>query len=64
MKNAIVQLTLVLIGITGVHAVKLLQASPVNTHVYPATSAKKVSANSGKDSLRMIGVYVKTADGQ
>jgi hypothetical protein len=59
-----VQLTLVLIGITSVHAVRLLQASSPPIHMYPSGAAGKVRAIHGKDSLRMIGVYVRTADGQ
>lgn len=55
-----VQLALVLIGITSVHAVKLLQTSSLHARVYPATAAEKVWAINGKDSLRMIG----SADGQ
>jgi hypothetical protein len=60
MKNAMVQLALVLIGITSVHAVKLLQTSSLHARVYPATAAEKVWAIHGKDSLRMMG----NADGQ
>jgi len=64
MKNAMVQLVLVLIGITSVHAVKLLKASSPHTHIYPATTTEKVRAIRGKDSLRTIGVYVRVTDGQ
>ena len=64
MKNAMVQLALVLIGITSIHAVKLLQASSPHTHMYSPGAADKVRAIHGKDSLRRIGVYVRVADGQ
>ena len=64
MKNAMVQLALVLIGITSVHAVKLLQTSSPHTPVYPATTAERVKAIHGKDSMSMIGVYVKALDEQ
>jgi hypothetical protein len=64
MKNAMVQLALVLIGITSIHAVKLLQASPPHTHIYSLGAADKVRAIHGKDSLRRIGVYVRATDGQ
>ena len=54
MKNAMVQLGLVLIGVSSVHAVKLLQTSTLHARVYPATAADKVWAIHGKDSIRMI----------
>jgi len=50
-----VQLCLVLIGVTGVHAVKLLQTSSLHTKVLPADSAEKVWAIQGKDTIRMMG---------
>jgi|GEM_PF-1332049 len=64
MKNAIVQLTLVLIGITSIHAVKLLQASSPHTHISSPGAAEKVRAIHGKDSLGRMGVYVGATDGQ
>jgi len=54
MKNAMVQLGLVVIGVSSVHAVKLLQTSTIHARVYPAEAAEKVWAIHGKDSLRMI----------
>jgi len=60
MKNAMVQLGLVVIGISSVHAVKLLQTSTVHARISPATAAEKVWAIHGKDSLRMMS----DADGQ
>jgi len=54
MKNAMVQLGLVVIGVTSVHAVKLLQTSTIHARVYPAAGAEKVWAIHGKDSLRMM----------
>jgi len=59
-----VQLILVLIAITSVHAVKLLQTSSSHPHVYPTTTAEQVWPIHGKDSMRMIGVYVKAIDKQ
>lgn len=59
-----VQLVLVLIGITSVHAVRLLKTSSLHAPIYPATAAEKVWTIHGKDSLRMIGVYVKAIDEQ
>ena len=50
-----VQLGLVLIGISSVHAVKLLQTSSLHARVFPASAADKVWAIHGKDSLRMAG---------
>jgi len=63
MKKAMVQLALVLIGITSIHAVKLLQTSSLHPRVYPAT-AEKVWAIHDKDSLKMIGIYVRNTDEQ
>ena len=54
MKNAIVQLTLVVIGVSSVHAVKFLQSSTIHTKIFPASGAERVWAINGKDSLRMI----------
>jgi len=54
MKNAMVQLGLVVIGISSVHAVKLLQTSIIHARVYPAAGAEKVWAIHGRDSLRML----------
>lgn len=49
-----VQLTLVVIGVSSVHAVKLLQSSTIHAKIYPSTGAERVWAIQGKDSLRMI----------
>jgi lauroyl/myristoyl acyltransferase len=54
MKNAMVQLGLVMIGIVSIHAVKLLQTSTIHARISPATAAEKVWAIHGKDSLRMM----------
>ena len=56
MRNAIVQLCLVLIGVTSVHAVKLLKTSSLHVSILPAADAEKVWAVQGKDSIRMVGV--------
>lgn len=53
MKNAFLQLCLVLIGVTGVHAVKLLQTSSLHVKVLPMESADRVLAIHGKDTLTM-----------
>jgi hypothetical protein len=46
---------LVLIGVTGVHAVRLLHTSSIHTRVFPVESAERVWAIHGKDSLKMTG---------
>jgi len=53
MKNAIVQLGMVLIGVTSVHAVKLLQTSSLHTKIFPGEAAEEVWAVQGRDSVRM-----------
>ena len=55
MRNAMVQLCLVLIGVTSVHAVKLLQTSSLHVTILPAAETDKVWAVQGKDSIRMAG---------
>lgn len=47
-----VQLVLVLIGITGVHAVKLLQSSSLHAHIYPASTPKETPVMHNRDSLK------------
>lgn len=56
MRNAMVQLCLVLIGVTSVHAVKLLQTSSLHVVIFPAEGAEKVWAIQGTDSIKMAGV--------
>jgi hypothetical protein len=56
MRNAMVQLCLVLIGVTSVHAVKLLQTSSLHATILPAEGAEKVWAVQGKDSIKMTGI--------
>ena len=51
-----VQLCLVLIGVSSVHAVKLLQASSMHAKVLPADAAGKVYAIQGKDTSKMTGI--------
>ena len=55
MRNAVLQLCLVVIGVTSVHAVKLLQTSSIHAKVYPAEGVEKVWAIQGSDSVKMIG---------
>jgi hypothetical protein len=56
MRNAMVQLCLVLIGVTSVHAVKLLQTASMHATILPAEGAENVWAVHGKDSIKMTGV--------
>jgi hypothetical protein len=55
MRNAVVQLGLVLIGVTSVHAVKLMQTASLRTKVYPSYAAETVWAVNGNDSVQMFG---------
>jgi hypothetical protein len=55
MRNALVQLGLVLLGVTSVHAVKLLQTSSLRTRISPASGAENIWAIQGSDSIRMLG---------
>ncbi len=57
MKNALVQLILVIIGVSGIHAVRLLQTSSFHVRLSPGDgAAQKIWAIQGKDSLEMINV--------
>ncbi len=55
MRNALVQLGLVLLGVTSVHAVKLLQTSSLRTRISPKEAAENIWAIQGNDSLRLLG---------
>jgi hypothetical protein len=55
MRNALVQLGLVLLGVTSVHAVKLLQTASLRAHISPAEGAEQVWAIQGADSIRLSG---------
>jgi hypothetical protein len=56
MRNAIVQLVLVIIGVSSIHAVKLLQTSSFHVRISPANGAERVWAIQGKDSIEMTNV--------
>ncbi|HEV9036955.1 MAG TPA: hypothetical protein VGQ51_10050 [Puia sp.] len=56
MRSAIVQLFLVLVGISGIHAVRLLQTSSFHVRLFPANGAGRVWAIQGKDSIEMTNV--------
>jgi hypothetical protein len=51
-----VQLVLVIIGITSIHAARLFATSTLHLRVGPAAAAKKVRAIQGRDTLEMTGV--------
>ena len=56
MRSAIVQLFLVIVGVSGIHAVRLLQTSSFHVRLYPANGADKVWAIQGKDTVQMTNV--------
>jgi hypothetical protein len=56
MRNAMVQLCLVIIGVTSIHAVRLLETSSFHVRIFPAEGAGKVLAIQGRDSLEMTNV--------
>lgn len=56
MRNAMVQLVLVIIGVSSIHAVRLLQTSSFHLRTSPATGADRVWAIQGKDSVEMMNV--------
>jgi len=56
MRNAIVQLCLVIIGVSSIHAVRLLQTSSFHVRMYPANAAGRVWAIQGKDSIEMTNI--------
>ena len=53
MRNAMVQLCLVIMGVSGIHAVRLLQTSSFHVRMYPSDGAGRVWAIQGKDSIEM-----------
>lgn len=55
MRNALVQLSLVLLGVTSVHAVKLLQTSSLRAHISPNEATENIWAIQGNDSIRLAG---------
>jgi hypothetical protein len=51
-----VQLILVIIGISSIHAARLFATSSFHLRVGPAASVKKVRAIQGHDTLEMTGM--------
>lgn len=56
MRNAIVQLILVIIGIYSIHAARLLATSSIHLRIRPIGAEKKVRAIQGHDTLEMTGM--------
>jgi len=60
MRNTVVQLVLVIIGVSSIHAARLLATSSFHLRVVPAGAADKVQAIQGHDTVEMIpanGIY-------
>jgi len=57
MRNALVQLCLVIMGISSIHAVKLMQTASFHVRIFPATGADRVWAIQGHDSVEMTNVH-------
>ena len=55
MRNTMLQLCLVVIGVTSVHAVKLLKTASLHARVFPIEGIERVWAVQGRDSLPMMG---------
>jgi hypothetical protein len=51
-----VQLCLVIIGVSSIHAVRLLQSSSFHVRLFPGEGADKVWAIQGKDSIEMMNI--------
>lgn len=56
MRNAMVQLCLVIMGVSSIHAVRLLQTSSFHVRTFPADGTSRVWAIQGKDSIEMTNV--------
>jgi hypothetical protein len=56
MRNAMVQLCLVIIGVSSIHAVKLLQTSSFHVRTFPSDGADRVWAVQGRDSVEMMNI--------
>ena len=53
MRNAVVQLVLVIVGVSSIHAARLLATSSFRLRIDPSVSADKVLAIQGRDTLEM-----------
>ncbi len=54
MRNAAVQLSLLLIAITSIHAVRMMRSSSLQGKVYPANGVGDIRAIRGKDSVNIM----------
>lgn len=60
MRNAVVQLALVIIGVSSIHAARLLATSSFHLKITPAGAATRVQAIQGHDTVAMTnmnGIY-------
>ena len=55
MRNAVVQLVLVIIGVSSIHAARLLATSSFHLRIVPAGAVDKVQAIQGHDTLELTG---------
>lgn len=66
MRNAVVQLVFVLIGITSIHAARYLATSSFHFRIDPVGPADKVEAIQGRDTMQMTptngGYYVQSVN--
>lgn len=53
MRNAVVQLCVVIIGVLSIHAARLLSTSSIRIRIVPAGAAERVVAVRGRDSVPM-----------
>jgi len=56
MRNALVQLCLVIIGVSSIHAVRLLETSSFHVRISPEEDVDQVWAIQGRDSVEMTTV--------
>ena len=56
MRNAVVQLVLVIVGVSSIHAARLLAKSSFHLRIDPSVSANKVLAIQGHDTVEMTGM--------
>jgi hypothetical protein len=56
MRNAVVQLCLVVMGVSSIHAVKLLQTSSFHVRLFPARVVERVWAVQDRDSIELMAV--------
>ncbi|HXD76493.1 MAG TPA: hypothetical protein VN616_01735 [Puia sp.] len=66
MRNAVVQLCLVIIGVLSIHAARLLATSSIRIRIVPAGAAERVFVVRGRDSVPMTRIgqtfFLRTID--